>query len=106
MQIVGFLMTRLKCKIVTFGLKIFQENVFIQTTVYMLPVWCRELEKQLGFQIFKNGWLLSNFKNLHFRKKITDFENRFKTRFKVKKNKKTSRATSALDTSVVLESVF
>ena len=29
---------REKCKIVTFGLSIFQENVFIQTTVYMLPV--------------------------------------------------------------------
>ena len=47
----------------------FPENVFIQTTVYMLPVWCCKLEKQLVFQIFKNGWLLSNFKNLHFRKK-------------------------------------
>ena len=29
---------------------------------------------------------LSNFKKLHFRKKITDFENRFKSRFNANVN--------------------
>ena len=44
-----------KYKIVTFGLKIFPKNGFIQTTVYMLLAFCCELEKQHVFQIFKNG---------------------------------------------------
>ena len=46
-----------KCEIVTFGLKICMENVFIQTTVYILSVCCCELEKkqQLVFHFFKNG---------------------------------------------------
>ena len=58
-----------ECKIVTFGHTISKENVFIQTTVYMLSVLCGELEKQLVFQIFKNGRLLKQFENLHLRKK-------------------------------------
>ena len=47
----------------------------------MLSVWFCELEKQIVFQLFKNGWLLRNFKKLHFRKKkkSTDFENWPKT---------------------------
>ena len=63
-----------KLKIVSFGLKNFLENVFIQTTVYILSVWFCEWEKQFVFQIFKNGYLLRNFENLQFWKKIINFE--------------------------------
>ena len=44
-----------KCKIETFGHKLFQDFFFIQTTVYILSVCCFVLEKQLVFQFFKNG---------------------------------------------------
>ena len=75
-----------KCKIVTFGLKIFPENVFIQTTVYNLSVWCYEQGKQFVFQNFKNGWFLRTYGNLHLRKNLTDFEIRLKTQFKTNVN--------------------
>ena len=41
-----------KSYIVTFGHKIFPDNVFIQNTVYILSVTYCELEKQVVFQIF------------------------------------------------------